>query len=272
MMPTAGGTVHFSWPAQAFNPATIPDADILTYPPTSGQPKGGVYHLDRGHEACLAGLPAGSTVLEIGCGGGQMRKWMEERGLRYIGVDVAVDRVHDWLRTYGGPNLLCDAHALPFRDDVFDAVYATAVWEHLAFPQLAAKETARVLRPGGLFLGSASFLEPWHDASYYHMTPYGTYMTLSLAGFKPVQIWPETRWSGFRAILDMGNKATRAVRGLSWLMYGWYLAPKAVQAWLRNRRKPNQQALVLPIAQVAGAIAWIARKPRPADVPSDAGA
>lgn len=260
LMPRGGGTVRFEWHAQAFNPAIIPDVEILRFPPAHGQPRDGIYHLDRAHEAALKDLPAGSTVLEIGCGGGQMRKWMGERGIRYVGVDVAVDRVHDWLRSHGGPDILCDAHVLPFRDGSFDAVYASAVWEHLAFPQLAAKEAARVLKPGGVCLGSASFLEPWHDASYYHMTPYGVFMTLSLAGFRAIQIWPETKWSGFRAMLEMGNKATRAIRGLSWLIYGWYLAPKAAQAWLRRGRKPDEQALLHPIAEMAGAIAWIARK------------
>lgn len=261
LMPRGGGSVRFDWPAAAFSPTIIPDAEILQFPPVHGQAKGIVYHLDAAHEACFDRLSQGKRVLEIGCGGGQMRTFMRDRGLAYVGVDVAVDRVHDWLRSHGGPDLLCDAHVLPFRDESFDVVYASAVWEHLAFPQLAAKEAARVLKPGGLCLGSASFLEPWHDASYYHMTPYGVFMTLTLAGLKPIKIWPEARWSGFRAMLEMGNKATRPLRGLSALIYGWYLAPKFVQAWLRNKRRPRSNELLEPIAQMAGAIAWIAQKP-----------
>lgn len=261
LMPSGGGSVCFDWPASAFSPAIIPDAEILQFPPNHGQAKGAIYHLDAAHEACLSRLPKGQRVLEVGCGGGQMRTFMRDRGLSYVGVDVAVDRVHDWLRSHGGPDLLCDAHVLPFRNEAFDVVYASAVWEHLAFPQLAAREAARVLKPGGLCLGSASFLEPWHDASYYHMTPYGVFMTLKLAGLEPVNIWPEARWSGFRAMLEMGNKATRPLRGLSALIYGWYLAPKVAQAWLRNKRRPTTDELLQPIAQMSGAIAWIARKP-----------
>ena len=261
LMPSGGGSVRFEWPASAFDPTAIPDKEILQFPPSHGQHGGGVYHLDAAHEVCLTGLAPGQRVLEIGCGGGQMRTWIRERGLRYVGVDVAVDRVHDWLRTHGGPDLLCDAHVLPFQDASFDVVYASAVWEHLAFPHVAAKEAARVLKPGGLCLGSASFLEPWHDASYYHMTPYGVFMTLTLAGLRPERIWPEAKWSGFRAMLDMGNKATRPLRSLSSLIYGWYLAPKAAQAWLRQKRRPTTDDLLQPIAEMAGAIAWIARKP-----------
>ncbi|MCK8782483.1 class I SAM-dependent methyltransferase [Rhizobium sp. NTR19] len=261
LMPLAGGTVNFSWPAGSLTPAAISEAEILRFPPRRGQSRRGIYHLDRAHEDRLSDVPAGSKVLEIGCGGAQMRRWMKERGIHYIGVDVAVDRVHDWLQMHGGPDLLCDAHVLPFQDETFDVVYASAVWEHLAFPQLASKEVARVLKPGGLCLGSASFLEPWHDSSYYHMTPYGIFMTLSLAGLSPIQIWPETKWPGFRAMLEMGNKATRLVGGLCWLIYGWYLAPKAAQVWLHERRRPDEQALMHPIAQIAGAVAWVARKP-----------
>jgi SAM-dependent methyltransferase len=260
LMPTRARRLAFTLPPEGTNPGAIPSG-VLRYPPRHGQPRGGTYHLDRAHEDVLTALPKGALVVETGCGGGQMRAWVTARGLRYLGTDVATTRVHDWLQAHGGPDVLCDAHALPLRDGVADAVYAAAVWEHLAFPAAAAQEAARVLRPGGWCLGSMSFLEPWHDESYAHMTPWGVWSTLRLGGLDPVAIWPEERWSGFRALLEMGNKATRPLRPLAALMNAWYRAPKAAQHWWRSRRRPTPQDLIRPIATMAGAVAWIARKP-----------
>ncbi|NNE50774.1 MAG: class I SAM-dependent methyltransferase [Sulfitobacter sp.] len=243
------------------NPGTIPVDQVYRYPARSGQRGTALYHLDIAHQDLLETMPSDSLVLEIGCGGGQMREWARGRGLRYLGTDVARTRVHDWLQKYGGADLYCDAHDLPFRDGSVDVIYAAAVWEHLAFPQLAAQEVARVLKPGGHFLGSSSFLEPWHDESYYHNTPNGVYMTLTLSDLEPSYIWPETDWPGFRAILRMGNKATNALAFLGGVMNAIYLAPKKLQHWLRTRAWPDQAALFQPRAEVAGAIAWIARKP-----------
>ncbi|SDH59675.1 Methyltransferase domain-containing protein [Actinokineospora alba] len=42
-----------------------------------------------------------------------------------------------------------DAYALPFGDNTFDAVRCERVFQHLAEPERAAAEIARVLRPGG---------------------------------------------------------------------------------------------------------------------------
>ncbi len=242
----------------------LPAEDVMRFPARSGQSRGSVYHLDRAHAEVLAALPAGSRILEVGCGGGQMRAWAQAQGLDYVGIDVASDRVHDWLREHGGPDFYADAHALPFEDARFDAVYASAVWEHLALPALATQEALRVLKPGGVMLGSMSFLEPWHDASQTHMTPAGVDRMLRLAGFAPRLIWPEIRWSGFRAIMEMGNKVTRFLRGLSWLIYGVYLAPKVAQHLIRARRWPAWDDLYHPVANIAGAVAWIADKPGPA--------
>src|SRR4051794_9619288 len=49
----------------------------FSYPPRRG-PSGpaGPYHLDLAHRDVLDQLPRSSTVLEIGCGGGQMRQYL----------------------------------------------------------------------------------------------------------------------------------------------------------------------------------------------------
>ena len=68
-------------------------------------------------------------------------------------------------------DLLADAHAIPFADDSFDCIFSYAVLEHLHNPFVALSEVARVLRPGGWFIGTVSQGEPFHS-SYFHHTPW----------------------------------------------------------------------------------------------------
>ena len=69
-----------------------------------------------------------SLVLDVGCG-------KNKRGT--IGVDIRKTPVVD---------ILCDAHYLPFINEVFDGCYAYALLEHVDDPIKVLKEINRVLR------------------------------------------------------------------------------------------------------------------------------
>ena len=68
-----------------------------------------------------------------------------------------------------------DAHHLPFRDQVFDRVFAFNVFEHLRDPKVAAAEIFRVLKPSGSVAIHTAFLQPLHEepAHFYNATAYG---------------------------------------------------------------------------------------------------
>jgi SAM-dependent methyltransferase len=70
---------------------------------------------------------------------------------------------------------VADAHALPFADESFDFVFSLAVFEHLHSPWLAAKEIARVLRPGGRVFTLCAFMQPLHGypEHYFNATESG---------------------------------------------------------------------------------------------------
>ena len=220
------------------------------------------YHLDPAHASCFRELPKGSCVLELGCGGCQNRPWARQLGLEYVGTDIAVGGVAQWLQRMGKPDILCDAHFLPFRDEQFHLVYGAALLEHLACPPLAAKEALRVLRPGGYFLGSVSFLEPWHDDSLFHMTPAGVAELLTLAGFSIEYIWPGRGWHAFYAIPSMAFRGPfRALRYLGRLL-GWaYQVQGALRDVYRRVRGNPPEDRILRDARIAGAIHWIAKRP-----------
>ena len=61
---------------------------------------------------------------------------------------------------------LCDAHALPFKNESFDAVVIQAVLEHVFDPVQCVKEISRVLAENGYVYAETPFMQQVHDAPY----------------------------------------------------------------------------------------------------------
>ncbi|MBP6946374.1 MAG: methyltransferase domain-containing protein [Candidatus Pacebacteria bacterium] len=73
------------------------------------------------------------------------------------------------------PDIVGDAHNLPFPDASFEVVVCSEVFEHLEDPRKAVSEMHRVLVSGGIIILTTRFLFPVHDApgDYFRFTPYG---------------------------------------------------------------------------------------------------
>lgn len=85
---------------------------------------------------------------------------------------------------YPSTDVLGVAEEMPFRDACFDAVICLNVLEHVKDPFKAAREIARVLKPGGALYCVVPFLQPLHGYPhhYYNMTGQGL-MSLFAAHF-----------------------------------------------------------------------------------------
>jgi len=97
-----------------------------------------------------AGVEPGDRVLDVACGPGYAAGCAVDRGARAIGVDFSAEMVR--LARARRPDLdvrVGDAQALPFPAGSFDAVVMNFGALHLAEPEAAFREAARVLAPGG---------------------------------------------------------------------------------------------------------------------------
>jgi SAM-dependent methyltransferase len=182
--------------------------------------------------------------------------------MSYVGVDLCRTRVFDWLQKYGGPDLLCDCHFLPFRSMQFDLVYCAALFEHVACPVLVMMEVARVLKQGGYFLGNCAFLEPWHDSSFCHMSPLAAIEALTAAGLDVDYVWPGRGYHAFRSIPAMCYLGPlKLLAHLGWIPYGLYWLQSRARAVARRLLSRDGVPDVFDRAVVSGATDWIAHRP-----------
>ena len=87
-----------------------------------------------------------TLVIDVGSG-------PERLGKEFINVDVF---------PFPEVDIVADAAQLPFRDNSIGALVNESLLEHVALPDLVAREMVRVLKPGGFLYVSAPFIHPYH--------------------------------------------------------------------------------------------------------------
>jgi SAM-dependent methyltransferase len=102
------------------------------------------------------------VVVDLGCERGWMKRFTQgantpvgpdaPTNIRWIGLDGNLDHPSLAASNYDETHA-CDFHKpLPVADDTADAVVSLHVFEHLKDVEGPAKEVARILKPGGVFL------------------------------------------------------------------------------------------------------------------------
>jgi ubiquinone/menaquinone biosynthesis C-methylase UbiE len=111
--------------------------------------------LTRLVDAVAYHVPVGGSVLDLGCGTGELAIALATSGMRATGCDISPRMLRiaaeanasvDWIE------LEPDWQVLPFRASAFDAVAASSVLEYVDDPVTVLRECHRVLRPGGIVL------------------------------------------------------------------------------------------------------------------------
>jgi 2-polyprenyl-3-methyl-5-hydroxy-6-metoxy-1,4-benzoquinol methylase len=87
------------------------------------------------------------TLLDVGCGAGELRATLSGKYTRYVGIDI--------VRHAGFPDgaelvlMNLDSGSVPLPDGYADAVVCAETIEHVENPRLLVRELVRLLRPGG---------------------------------------------------------------------------------------------------------------------------
>lgn len=164
--------------------------------------------------------PETARILDWGCGRGRSVALLRQEGFDAFGVDI--DRAvlrngHDLFRARGldPARLLRPLDDIgAFEDEAFDIVISEETLEHVVDLAQVARESFRLLSPGGIalhsFPGSRWLVEPHVHMPLVHWLPPGALRRLLirlclLAGHGPRPPWPEAG-DGRRRQLDVYDR------------------------------------------------------------------
>jgi SAM-dependent methyltransferase len=106
-----------------------------------------------------------STILDIGCGTGDLLAWFVEQGAdpgRCLGIDLMPDRIREATARVAGVRFVCaDASTIPAQGDSFHIVCMSLLVSSVLSQDLARRicsEAMRVVTPQGVIV--------WYDARY----------------------------------------------------------------------------------------------------------
>jgi ubiquinone/menaquinone biosynthesis C-methylase UbiE len=116
--------------------------------------------------------PAGSVVLEVGCGVGAQTVSLARRSpeATIVAIDISEESLtaaQERIRSAGYRNVVfqqADVYSLTFAPDTFDHVFTCFVLEHLSQPREALARLKEVLKPDA----TITVIEGDHGSAYFH--------------------------------------------------------------------------------------------------------
>jgi SAM-dependent methyltransferase len=183
----------------------------------------------------FADLPAGSLVLDAGCGPGLVSRALLDAGHRVVGVDLSSEMIER-------ARLRCPDRATLLQGSLyeidpggpFDATISRYVLHHIADPLAFLRKQVELLRPGGVVILSDHTASAGADAARWHneievlrdrthtanLSP-GTIVDLFLAaGLEDVRLVEESFSLDFDEWFDRGTPSLPKAEVRAWIEAG----------------------------------------------------
>ncbi len=146
-----------------------------------------------------AGVELGDLMLEVGPGPGAATGWLRHRVKRLVAIELDATSAETLANQYEGTNVdvvVGDASNIAYPNDTFDSAGCFTMLHHVPSTVTQNRilaEIMRVLRPGGVFIGSDSIasdgLHHFHEGDFYNpIDPGSLYTRLSTIGFTRVSV------------------------------------------------------------------------------------
>lgn len=120
----------------------------------SGDQQGYAENFRNWMSSHLSNLPAGTPILEVGCGDGSFTKELARYSPDITAIDISESQIQENARRFNGITFRQHdvAEPFPFEDNSFGVIWCSEVLEHLFDPAFALREMRRILKPGGKLL------------------------------------------------------------------------------------------------------------------------
>lgn len=149
--------------------------------------------------AVADGRDLGRELIEVGPGPGASTDWLRHRVDRLVAVELDPDAAAKLADRFAGTNVevvTADATALPYPDGSFDSAGSFTMLHHLPSAALQNRllaELLRVLRPGGVLIGSDSLasvdLHHFHEGDVYNpIEPAALLTRLQTLGYEEITL------------------------------------------------------------------------------------
>lgn len=174
-----------------------------------------VFYRDAWIEKQAKKIKKGSKILDVGAGTVPYKKFFSHCTykthdfVQYKGQTKG-PLVENW--QYGKIDYVSDINHIPVKNNTFDVVICTEVFEHIPEPIVAIHEISRILKPGGKLLLTAPLASGLHQEPYHFyggFTPHFYKRFLPENRLKVVKITPT---GGF--FKHLGQEVHRAGRVL----------------------------------------------------------
>ena len=186
-----------------------------------------------------------------------MRQHIQTQGYTWVGLDVATLLAAQQARFVCG-----DGEALPFGGCTFKAVFCQQVLEHVRAPHSLLAEVRRILQPGGVLVGSSSYLEPGHDVCFFHASADGMNHLLRESGFVDVEVGAGIHGPVLVAYHFVGRVGARLLVPAIRLVFELRCLAWKIRQTLR--REPSKESYRdyrgRKCLEMAGHLIWRARK------------
>ena len=149
-------------------------------------------------QSILKKIPANSRILDAGAGEQQFKSFCSH--LNYVSQDFAQYnpaeinsglQMNKW--SYGKLDIISDISSIPEKENSFDAIMCTEVFEHIINPREALREFSRLLKKDGFLIITAPFCSLTHFAPYHFYTGFNIFFyneELKSNGFKIIEMIP----------------------------------------------------------------------------------
>lgn len=147
-------------------------------------------------EKVLQEIPKGSRILDAGAGEQQFKKFCKH--LDYVSQDFAQYKpldldsglqMQNW--DYGQLDIISDIASIPEKDNSFDAIMCTEVFEHIINPRETFTELSRLLKKDGYLILTAPFCSLTHFAPFHYYTGFSKFFyekELERTGFELIEM------------------------------------------------------------------------------------